>query len=323
MSGSYEYATGSVRAREGKLLREQDIELLCSAKSTEKLLAGLRDKGLAEPSDTDVDALLSRRMTELWEYISSVAPDMALFDCFVLRGDAHNAKLIVKGILRARDWQPLLVSRCSINPDEIKAAVTERKYDRLPEWLSGAVERACEAVNAGDAQLADAFIDRAVMEQMLAAAKATGCDFLVRYITATVFFCDVKTALRSAKLHKSAAFVDSALARCDGVDIDELIRAVSAGESETVERLSKLGAFDIADAMEAYKLSATAFEKWVDDRLMAEARKCKTASSGPQPLLGYFLAVEGEIKALHIIASGVRTGSDSESIRERVRKVYG
>ena len=42
-----------------------------------------------------------------------------------------------------------------------------------------------------------------------------------------------------------------------------------------------------------------------------------------EPLIGYYLGVEAEKKVIHIIASGIRTGSDTEIIRERLREIYG
>jgi V/A-type H+-transporting ATPase subunit C len=50
---------------------------------------------------------------------------------------------------------------------------------------------------------------------------------------------------------------------------------------------------------------------------------CKRASSGAEPLMGYYLGCEGEKKVIHIIASGLRTKTPSDKIRERLREIYG
>ena len=77
-------------------------------------------------------------------------------------------------------------------------------------------------------------------------------------------------------------------------------------------------------AMEQYKSSPSAFEKFVDDRLMMLAKEsCKRTSEGAEPLLGYYLGEEAQNKVLHIIYSGVKTGADTEIIRERLREIYG
>ena len=76
--------------------------------------------------------------------------------------------------------------------------------------------------------------------------------------------------------------------------------------------------------MERLKASPTAFEKYVDDRLMMLAKEnCKRASEGAEPLLGYYLGEEAEKKALNIIYSGIKTNTDRDTVRERLREIYG
>ena len=41
------------------------------------------------------------------------------------------------------------------------------------------------------------------------------------------------------------------------------------------------------------------------------------------PLIGYYLGSDAEKKVIHIIASGIRTNTDTDSIRERLREIYG
>ena len=40
-------------------------------------------------------------------------------------------------------------------------------------------------------------------------------------------------------------------------------------------------------------------------------------------MLGYYLGSETEKKVIHIIESGIRTRSGADSIRERLREIYG
>lgn len=80
------------------------------------------------------------------------------------------------------------------------------------------------------------------------------------------------------------------------------------GEEELLGLLERLDAFGSRAAAAAYRESAAAFEKWVDDPPgMEEARQAKAGDAGPAPLVGYLLAKQAEIRALHRIASGIRT----------------
>lgn len=43
---------------------------------------------------------------------------------------------------------------------------------------------------------------------------------------------------------------------------------------------------------------------------------------GAAPLVGYLVAKETEIRAVHMLASGIRTGQSADIIRERGRLLY-
>ena len=52
-----------------------------------------------------------------------------------------------------------------------------------------------------------------------------------------VAIADIKIAVRSRKTGKSADFMRSAMAECDGVNVEQLIRAALAGEDEIAQYL--------------------------------------------------------------------------------------
>lgn len=327
MAASYAFAVGSVRAREGALLTRQEMEQLMAAGSERELADRLRDKGLGSPTERGgMDSILQEETARLWEYLWSVAPEKSLFEPFLLENDAHNAKAILKGTLSQRKTEHLLLAPSTLPPAVLRAAVEERKFTEaagLPGWIARPLDRAYSLLaHDGDAQLADAAIDRAALAEMLAAAGRTGDPLVSRLVTLQVFYADVKIALRAARVKKGSLYLDEALCPCEGVERDAWIRAVRGGEEELLGLLERLDAFGSRAAAAAYRESAAAFEKWVDDRRMEEARQAKRVTLGPAPLVGYLLAKQAEIRALHRIASGIRTGLSEDEMRERGRLLY-
>ena len=69
MALSYEYALGSVRAKEGKLFKKQDIDVLMACTTVQELASTLSDKGFEGDS---IDQMLEARTNDLWRYIESV-----------------------------------------------------------------------------------------------------------------------------------------------------------------------------------------------------------------------------------------------------------
>ena len=113
---------------------------------------------------------------------------------------------------------------------------------------------------------------------------------------------------------------------CDVEDFrrTSVINATLKGSEALIDELSRYSEYECSKAIEQYKLSPSSFERFVDDKLIKMAKEsCKRTSEGAEPIIGYYLGSEAEKKVIHIIASGIRTNSNSEIIRERLREIYG
>ena len=75
-------------------------------------------------------------------------------------------------------------------------------------------------------------------------------------------------------------------------------------------------------AVNCYQESPSRFEKYADDRLMEAAKAAKTVTIGPEVIIGYIIARLAVIRAVSMVATGIRTGTDPDVIRERLRELY-
>jgi len=62
--------------------------------------------------------------------------------------------------------------------------------------------------------------------------------------------------------------------------------------------------------------------KLLDNKLMQHVKSAKYVSFGIEPLVGYLIAKENEIKIARIIMAGKLAGIPSEQLRERMRETY-
>lgn len=323
MALSYEYSIGSVRAKEKSLLSSADIEQLLACADIPKLCAFLNDKGYGEGKT--IDEIIDSHTQGVWKYLKSIAPDFDIFRIFTIQNDVHNFKVVLKSTLSGREFDSLILRPCNIEPDTIRDAVENRKPAMLPEWLSASADAAYETLaHTGDARLSDAIVDKAVMKETLRLANELRSDFIKLYFNNLIFYNDIKIAVRASRTKAGKDYLVKALCAVEGLDRRELIDCVLKGYEKVIEYLSKKREYDCDKAIEQFKKSPSAFEKFVDDRLITLAKECcKRSSEGVEPLLGYYLGTEAEKKVIHIIASGIRTGSDTEIIRERLREIYG
>ncbi len=323
MALSYEYSIGSVRAKEKSLLNSSDIEQLLASPDVNRVCAFLNDKGYGDGNT--VDDIIDSHMDSVWTYLKSVAPDFDIFRIFTIQNDVHNFKAVLKCTLSDRNPDGLIMRPYNIEPDTIREAVENRKPSLLPEWLGESADKAYETLaHTGDARLADAIVDKAVMKETKRLAKDLRSEFIKDYFNNQIFYNDIKIAIRASRTKTGKDYLVKALCEVDGLDRRPLIDHTLKGCDKLIEELSKKREYDCDKAIEQFKTSPSAFEKFVDDRLIRMAKEsCKRASEGMEPLLGYYLGAEAEKKVIHIISSGIRTGSDREIIRERLREIYG
>ena len=324
MALSYEFSIGSVRAKENALFSKTDLEQLLGCKTTAELCQTLSDKGYGTVGA--FDEMTKRHMDGVWEYLRRIAPDFGVFSPFLIQNDAHNFKVVLKGTMSARDYYTaLLLTPCTVEHKLMIDAVEHRIMKDLPPWLQEPAAKAYDLLaHTGDARAADAVLDKAVMLEMLRQSEGFRSKFLKEYFRTEVFYHNIKIALRGARTGADRHYYKSAMPRFEGFDRDKIVQAALKGHDALVDMLSKLSDYGCKQAMEQYKSSPSAFEKFVDDRQMMLAKEsCKRTSEGAEPLLGYYLGEEAQNKVLHIIYSGVKTGADTEIIRERLREIYG
>lgn len=318
------FAIGNLRARENRLLKSGDLNQLSAAKSTDELAKMLADRGIGATDNADVPKLLSEETAKLWEYVTENAPDMSAFEPFLYENDFHNYKAVLKGVVSGREYAELLILPATVEISVIERAVKDKRFDLLPEFMRSAADESYSVfTKTGDSQLADCIIDAGLMTAQLNKAKKIGNPVILKLITVTVFYNNMKAALRAAKANKSSAFLETLLTETGVVSKKAMVAATLGGEEKLLELMSKATEIGGGEATEAYRRSPAEFEKFADDCVIKAARQCKFITLGIEPIVGYMLARKAEITDLRIIYSGIKTGQPTEKTRERLRELYG
>ncbi len=315
----YAYAVASVRAQEAKLLTPSDLEQMIGAANAADAARVLSDRGWTGMEDEDPSAF-QEQLEGLWEMLAGILPEKHLLDFLLVKQDFHNAKAALKGRVTGVECAPLYLGPCLVDPALLTAAVNEKRFDRLPDWLAVPTRDAYDLLTRTlDGQLCDVFLDRAGLEVTLRLAKETKNSFLIKIAQQLCLTADLKIALRAARTKKDETFLEAALADCADVSKSGLTKASARGEEALLQYLEASG---FGEAAAQIKTSNTAFEKWCDDLLMRQVSDAKRIAFGVEPLLAYYIAGEAQIKNARIILSMKRNGLPPEQIRERVRALY-
>ena len=163
-------------------------------------------------------------------------------------------------------------------------------------------------------------LDRACFDEMKAIAAELDNPFIAGYVKLLVDAANLKSAVRTARMRKSADFLSSVLIK-GGADVDRIAAADGDGLAaifahSPLEKAAAAGAEAIAGG------SMTAFELLCDNAVNDYLRSAKLVSYGPEVVAAYIAAVENEITAVRMILTGALAGVDADTIKERLRDLY-
>ena len=316
----YAYAVARIRSKELKLLSASFLEQLLSAPDCESCLKLLAEKGWGNGSFERPEEMLSIEENKIWELMEDLVKDTSVFHVFLYKNDYHNLKAAIKELHHRNGFPGIYLRHGTVSPETIQKAVAENHFGDLPEAMQAPAKEAYTALlHTHDGHLCDVILDRAALEAVYQAGKASGNEFLSLYGELTVASADLKTAFRSSRTGKNRDFLTRALVPCDTLNITELIQAAMEGTDAIGKYLEKT---PYREAASQLNHSPSAFERWCDNLLIKKIRPQLHEPFGLGPLVAYILARENEIKSVRIILFGKRNQLSEESIRERVRETY-
>ena len=315
-----------LRAREPRLLSGEKAQRVLDAPSFEEAAKLLTDCGypdMAQSRADEIEKLLAERRDALFAEMSSLAPDEAIVRAFRVKYDYHNVKAIVKGEALGADPERLLTASGRVPAGKLLEAYRESRYTDLPGTLGKAMEEARSVLaRTANPQMADVILDQACFEEMKDAAREAACPFLEDYVRLLIDSTNLKSAVRTMRMHKDADFLQSVLLA--GGTVSES-RIAAAGDREALAGLfqnSRLAGAAALGAEAAAGGRMTAFELACDNAVTDYMKDAKLVGYGPEVLAAYLAAAEGEITAVRMILTGRLAGVASDTIRERLRDLY-
>jgi len=347
----YAYEVGVIRVLETRLLNGTALQRMLDADSPQAALEALSDTEYETPlsnieSEWDFESALREEMERIYKLIDKLTQDRELTDIFRIKWDFHNLKVLLKSKYlkssadtetHSTDVNDILIWAGLEDVNELDKAVMSENGDggNLPQYLQEAiveVKSECEEATepsepletAIDPQLIDIILDKHA--QSLNYLRASEYSrFLQGYFQIAIDLHNIKNYLRVKTLNKDIDFLTKVLLD-NGTLPPELFLNEFEEDTENFARAVKntnyyeLVTEGIQSWIENHSLST--LEKLSDNHLLNYIKPAKFAILGVEPLLGYLLAKEHEIKLIRIIMVGKLNGLPPASIRERLRETY-
>lgn len=316
----YLFLASRVRSLERKLLTAPRIEQLLSAGDIAACSQILSELGY-EPirDEASLQASLKQQREAVFSDIARFMPEPELLDVFRLKYDYHN----IKTLLKDRSGGRLLMDAGCISAADMERQYTESgNWQFLPKEMADAAQEAADVLaETGNAQRSDFVLDRAYFAQLRRLAQESRCAYLQDYIRAMIDAANLRSLVRTERLHTDPDFLRQVLFDGGSVTAATIIAHAGNGPAALYHATPFRAAAEAGE--EAVKGgSLTAFERACDNAVLLSAGKARSIPFGVEVVLGYLTAKEAEWTAVRIIMSGRMAGMTADAIRERLRDQY-
>ncbi len=327
----YAYAVGRVRAVEARLLDRATIERMIDAPDVHSAFKVLEEAGYAHVDSQvkerlPIDEILDEEELKLFRFIQETSPDERLVDLVTLQHDYHNLKVMLKA--KIYDVSPVgAISRLGSLSTEAISEALDGDVRALPREFTLALEKA-ETVHSlrPSPEVIDIVIDREMHEALLKKAQAIGIPFLTEQVRREIDFLNLSIFLRARKMKRDKWLVDHAFVSGGKVDPVKLSYAYEDESPDALmDVLSGTGYEFIA--RRGLKLveegeSLSDIERFFAGAVSQSIRQARFVPLGPEPLIGYILAKQQELKTARLVIAGKAAGVSRDSMRERLRDAY-
>ncbi len=326
----YLFSTARVRSVEKNMLTREIAEKMIDAKTIEdslKVLGNINYGFGDEYIDSNsYEKLLADEHKKAYDFITSMAPELDYFKMFLYPYDYHNLKVIMKSEYSGVDESDMLVDTGSIDLKMLKFSVNERNFSKLTENMESALNEIIEDFpKTNDPQMIDIILDKYCYNDMLKAAEETKSDFIIDYVKMQIDAINIKTYVRLKNMSKSWDFFTRVYMHGGNIGEQIFIKNYDDPLEKFAEHLFVYGFKEIfLEGIDALTETGkfTTLEKLLDNKVIEHIKNAKYIPFGIEPLAGYLIAKDNEIKIARIILAGKLAGISPELIRERLRETY-
>lgn len=319
MAQEYIYAVARIKTRELALLSGQDIDRLLAAKSPEECLRFLADKGWGDGHSGSAGDVLAAETEKTWALMHELLPDLTPFHILLYPIDFNNLKAAVKCTVTGAAPHEVFMPGGTVDAAEMEKAAKQSDFSALPDFMAKPAALAQSALlQTRDGQRCDLILDAACLNAIYETGRDSDNALIRALAILTVDTADIKIAARAMKTHKNRAFLEESLAKSDTLNLDGLMTAALKSPEDFYTFLSRT---DYKDAVEPLKESASAFEKWCDERKIALVRSGRHDCFTVSALLAYVVARQTEIATVRILLSGKQNALSDDKIKTRLRQM--
>lgn len=326
----YTFPCVVIRSEEVNLLSGEDMERVMNQTTVQGVMNILSEFGYGDGKEPDnprdYEKVLRTKLEEAYETVYSIIPDEKEMNLFSYPNDFHNAKVLLKAEFLKTNAEHLLLDTGIIPKEQMEEMIRKRNFEGMSVKMREAVKEAIDVFSkTRDPQEIDIILDKACYQDMLSDAEDSKNEFVINYIRLLIDILNVNAFVRLREIEKPKTFFRKICLTGGNLDGGFFEDAYEEAYQSLAEKLEPFGFRDVflkgAEDARVYA-KYTCFEKLLDDLKLSFVRDSLYIPFGIEPIVGYIVAKETEIKNLRIILAGLVAGTPKDEIRERLRETY-
>ncbi len=316
------FANARAKSKENGLLSEERLHRIMESKTVEdgmRVLAEIGYGGGMTTAGDDFYSLLKEEQRLATAFACEAAPKEIGFDCFFMKNDYHNMKVLLKEKYgKIGDVSEMIMPDGNISFAELKQRFEDGKTDFDPFMHEGiaVVDKAFEQ-GTGSPRLIDVEMDKAMFRRIT--SRLPSCDKCIRdYFTALIDLTNIESFVRTKKIKAGFSFFSSGFAVGGKIGLKDFEECgTDDGKFRKLIENSEYKAF-----WEKIESELCLYETATDDFLLKKIAANKADMFSVAPVLGYYLAKLNEVKILRVVFVCIKNMVSYEEMKKRVRALY-
>ncbi len=323
----YAFAIGSLRVHQTRLLESSRLNDLANSLSVDEMLSRLVGtayalSGESGPLSEQIEARLKHLRWAAYDLVIPMCVDESLERFLQGPEDFRNVKILLRGSLVENSPKLELSDLGFISPDQLRQNFEAEKYGFLPPAMAQAIQEAIvDYYDDKNPRNIDLAVDRGAIMYRSTLAGELKNEYLLGLCAMLADLNNIRSLARIKWLEEDTKLLSRVFLPGGSVELSRLQTALS-GSWETISPL--FFATPYAQLVEegfgalAADDSFLHLERYCDDCLAEYLRATNQVTAGAEPLVGYLLSVEQEIRSIRLIFSAKQAKLSAETIRDRL-----
>jgi len=322
----YVYQTAQVRVLEMQMLTRATLQDMANAENFEAAADLLSATEYALPRSgrnfAELEDILQARRSELRELFSDWIIDKPIVELFRTRDDFANIRLAVRRALTKKPIGTDYGNQGNVPPEifeQVLGEETDSHSIQLPDYMQQAADRATLAYYQNkDIRQIDYAIDSVQAEYNLKEARRLKSIFLLGLFRIQIDLTNIRTLLR---LKFTESEERNVFLKGGYLELERFHRGFDTGYESLGPLFFVTPYYGVVETGASYVGSNRSFlaaEQQCDEFLTGFLKSTIQVTTGPQPIIAYFLMKENEIRRVRLILTAKKNFLDTKLILDRL-----